>query len=312
MPKESLTIKPEHAGKRLDIVLAKLFPQFSRSFLQAALKQGQILLNHALVPAKHIVQGNEILTFDIMTKEKKDIWHPEAVDFTVIYEDNDLLVINKPTGLVVHPGAGNWTGTLVNGLLHYDPKLAELPRSGIVHRLDKDTSGLMVVAKSWPAHHALIKQLQKHLVRREYLALVYGIVTAGGTIDAPIGRDPRDRLKMCLHEQGKPAITHYRIAKKFMAFTLLRVQLETGRTHQIRVHLNSIHHPIVGDPTYGKGLRLPKQASAELMQGLKHFTHQALHAECLSFTHPITEKEMTFHAPLPQDFEQLLALLKTS
>jgi len=306
MPKESLIIPEEHSGKRLDIVLAQLFPQFSRSFLQTALKQGNILLNHLLVPAKQIVQGNETLTFDLLTTEKKDLWLPEAIDFTIVYEDEEILVINKPIGLVVHPGAGNWTGTLVNGLLHHDAHLAELPRSGIVHRLDKDTSGLMVVAKSWQAHHALIKQLQKHLVRREYLALVYGIVTAGGTINAPIGRDARDRLKMCIHDQGKPAITHYRIAKKFAAFTLLRIRLETGRTHQIRVHLNSIHHPIVGDPTYGKGLRLPKQASAELVQALKNFTHQALHAEHLSFTHPISQEEMSFYAPLPEDFEQLI------
>lgn len=306
---ESLIIAEEHAGKRLDVVLAQLFPQFSRSFLQAALKQEQILLNNKSVPAKTLLDGGETLTFAILPAEKKEIWLPEVVDFPIVYEDADLLVINKPVGLVVHPGAGNWQGTLVNGLLHYHPPLAELPRSGIVHRLDKDTSGLMVIAKSRAAHHSLIKQLQKHVVRREYIALVYGIVTAGGTIDAPIGRDPRDRLKMAIHDQGRPAVTHYRIAKKLSNFTLLRVQLETGRTHQIRVHLASIHHPIVGDPTYGKGLRLPKQASPELIQTLKQFTHQALHAERLNFTHPITEEEMTFHAPLPEEFEQLVALI---
>ena len=307
MPTESLIIATEYAGQRLDRVLAQLLPQFSRSFLQAALKQGQILLNNATAPAKHLIQGNEILTFDVIAPKKKEIWLPESVEFAIVDEDDDLLVINKPTGLVVHPGAGNWTGTLVNGLLHYDPNLAQLPRSGIVHRLDKDTSGLMVVAKSRTAHHALVKQLQKHLVRREYFALVYGVVTAGGTINAPIGRDPRDRLKMAIHEQGKPAVTHYRLAKRLGALTLLRVQLETGRTHQIRVHLASINHPIVGDPTYGKGLRLPKQATPELRDALKNFTHQALHAGALSFTHPVTQQEVSFEAPLPAEFEQLIA-----
>lgn len=306
MPEESLIIAEEYAGKRLDVALAQLFPQFSRSFLQTALKKGQILLNNKNVAAKTLLHGDETLAFDILPAEKKEIWQAEAVDFAIVYEDADLMVINKPVGLVVHPGAGNWHGTLINGLLQYNPQLAELPRSGIVHRLDKDTSGLMVIAKSRTAHHALIKQLQKHLVRREYIALAYGIVTAGGTINAPIGRDPRDRLKMAIHEQGRPAVTHYRIAKKLPSFTLLRVQLETGRTHQIRVHLASIHHPIVGDPTYGKGLRLPKQASPELIQALKQFTHQALHAERLSFTHPITGEEVTFHAPLPEAFEQLI------
>lgn len=306
MPEESLIIAEEYAGKRLDVALAQLFPQFSRSFLQTALKKGQILLNNKNVAAKTLLHGDETLAFDILPAEKKEIWQAEAVDFAIVYEDADLMVINKPVGLVVHPGAGNWHGTLINGLLQYNPQLAELPRSGIVHRLDKDTSGLMVIAKSRTAHHALIKQLQKHLVRREYIALAYGIVTAGGTINAAIGRDPRDRLKMAIHEQGRPAVTHYRIAKKLPSFTLLRVQLETGRTHQIRVHLASIHHPIVGDPTYGKGLRLPKQASPELIQALKQFTHQALHAERLSFTHPITGEEVTFHAPLPEAFEQLI------
>jgi 23S rRNA pseudouridine1911/1915/1917 synthase len=310
MTQENLIIPLEYAGQRLDRVLAQLFPQFSRSFLQAALKQGQIKLNDQIVAAKYAVAGEEQLVVDLIEPEKIDNWLPEPIDFDIVYEDDDLLVINKPVGLVVHPGAGNWTGTLVNGLLNYDAKLAQLPRAGIVHRLDKDTSGLMVVAKSREAHHALIKQLQDHAVVREYFALVYGEATAGGTVNAAIARDPRDRLKMAIDETGKPAITHYRIAERLGSFTLLRVILETGRTHQIRLHLASIHHPIVGDQIYGRGLRLPKQASSELVDALKKFKHQALHAGRLSFVHPISEQTVNFTAPLPEDFVKLIELMK--
>lgn len=306
----SLIISLDYAGQRLDKVLAQLFPQFSRSFLQEALKQGKIKVDEQIVAAKYQVKGDEQLTVELAEPEPVETWQPEKVDFAIVYEDDDLLVINKPVGLVVHPGAGNWTGTLVNGLLYYDPKLAQLPRAGIVHRLDKDTSGLMVVAKSREAHYELIKQLQDHDVEREYYALVYGEVTAGGTIDAGIARDPRDRLKMAVDEEGKPAITHYRIAERLGNFTLLRVNLETGRTHQIRLHLASIHHPIVGDQLYGKGLRLPKKASDALIQALKNFTHQALHAGRLSFVHPITQEHVSFSAPLPQDYTDLIELLK--
>lgn len=305
----TITIPIEYSQQRLDKVLAELLPQFSRAYLQQAIKQGLVKINDQVVLPRYLVQGEENLSYALEEPVHQETWLPEKVDFDILYEDEDLIVINKPVGLVVHPGAGNWTGTLVNGLLHYCPPLDALPRAGIVHRLDKETSGVLVVAKTREAHHALVEQLQEREVHREYLALVYGEVTAGGKIDANIARDPRDRLKMALHENGKEAITHYRLAERFPNFTLLRVNLETGRTHQIRVHLASIKYPIVGDPLYGKGLRLPKNASPELIAALKNFKHQALHAARLSFIHPRTEKEVSFEAPLPADFVGLLNML---
>ncbi|MCD6047564.1 MAG: rluD [Gammaproteobacteria bacterium] len=307
---QSLILSAEHANQRLDKALAELLPQFSRSYLQQAIKQGLIQVDGQVVQARYAIRGDETISYDLAEPVHNEIWQPEAMALDIIYEDEEVLVINKPVGLVVHPGAGNWTGTLVNGLLHYCPALEALPRAGIVHRLDKETSGLMVVAKTREAHHALTQELQAREVQREYLALVYGEVTAGGTIEGNIGRDPRDRLKMALLEEGREAVTHYRLAERFAGFTLLRLYLETGRTHQIRVHLASIHYPIVGDPLYGRGLRLPKGASEELVQTLKGFKHQALHAARLSFTHPTTQEEVSFEAPLPEDFSHLLSLLR--
>lgn len=308
--KQSLLLSSEHIGQRLDKALAKLLPQFSRSYLQDALKQGKVQIDDKCVQAKYLIKGTETLSYDLETPTQTETWQAEKIPFDIIYEDDDILIVNKPIGLVVHPAAGNWQGTLVNGLLHHCQSLDVLPRAGIVHRLDKDTSGLMVVAKTREAHHSLIQQLQNREVHREYVALVYGEITAGGTVEKNISRDPRDRLKMTVTETGKEAITHYRILERFKHFTLLRVYLETGRTHQIRVHLSSLQHPIVGDPLYGKGLRLPKNASQQLIEALKAFKHQALHAKRLSFVHPSTHEMVTFKASLPEDFEVLVGLIQ--
>ncbi len=307
---QQLLISPESANERLDKVLATLLPQYSRAYLQEALAQGKILLNEKIAPGKTRLKGHEIIHYDLSEKTPTDTqWQPENIPLAIVYEDEALLVVNKPVGLVVHPGAGNWQGTLVNGLLYAYPELQHLPRAGIVHRLDKDTSGLLLVAKTREAHHALVKQLQKRKIHREYLALVYGEVTAGGTIEAGIGRHPRDRLKKTIDPSGKQAITHYRLEKRLKNFTLLRVKLETGRTHQIRVHLASVHYPIVGDPLYGNGLRFPEGADEKIKTALKNFTHQALHATALKFTHPVTGQPIELSAPMPPDLEALLAVL---
>jgi 23S rRNA pseudouridine1911/1915/1917 synthase len=237
---------------------------------------------------------------------------PEAIDLAIVHEDAHLLVLDKPAGLVVHPGAGNPAGTLLNALLHHDPKLAELPRAGIVHRLDKDTSGLMVVARSLAAHTALVEMLSRHAVERQYEAVVFGTLVAGGTVDAPIGRHLGDRLRQAVRdeEDGKRAVTHYRLRERFRAHSLIQCNLETGRTHQIRVHMAHIHHPLVGDPMYGGSLRLPKGATSELVAALRGFRRQALHAERLAFEHPVTGEAMGFEAERPQDMEALIASLR--
>jgi 23S rRNA pseudouridine1911/1915/1917 synthase len=237
---------------------------------------------------------------------------PEAIDLAIVHEDEHLLVLDKPAGLVVHPGAGNPAGTLLNALLHHDAKLAELPRAGIVHRLDKDTSGLMVVARSLAAHTALVEMLSRHAVERQYEAVVLGTLVAGGTVDAPIGRHMGDRLRQAVRdeEDGKHAVTHYRLRERFRAHSLIQCNLETGRTHQIRVHMAHIHHPLVGDPLYGGSLRLPKGATPELVAALRGFRRQALHAERLAFEHPVTGEAMAFEAQRPQDMDALIATLR--
>ena len=228
----------------------------------------------------------------------------------VLYEDDAVFVIDKPAGLVVHPGAGNADGTLVNALLHRDPSLAALPRAGIVHRLDKDTSGVMVVARTLPAHTALVTQLSSREVHRQYLAVVTGALVSGGTADAPIDRHPRDRLRMAVREDGRDAITHFRLRERFRAHTALECRLETGRTHQIRVHMAHLKHPIVGDPLYGGSLKLPKGASEELVAALRGFKRQALHAETLEFVHPVSGEAIRCTAPVPDDLQALLAALR--
>jgi 23S rRNA pseudouridine1911/1915/1917 synthase len=305
----SARIPETAAGRRLDQVLAELFPEFSRSRLQQWVNSGEVLLNGEVVAVRYKVAGGERVDIGARLPVESAV-QPQAIPLDICYQDEHLLIINKPAGLVVHPAAGNPDGTLQNALLHYDASLAALPRAGIVHRLDKDTSGLMVVARTLKAHKSLVEQLQTRQVHREYLALVQGEVTTGGSIDAPIGRHPRDRLRMAVVPSGKPAVTHYRVLQRFPAYTLLKVRLETGRTHQIRVHMASIHHPLVGDPLYGGRLRLPRGASARLRDMLSGFRRQALHARRLEFHHPSSGKPVGWEVDIPDDFAALLTVLR--
>jgi 23S rRNA pseudouridine1911/1915/1917 synthase len=296
-------------GKRLDQVLPLLFPDYSRACLQKWIQQEQVWINDKHWRGKDKVTGGEMVR--LKAEMAVDLPHQaEAMALDILYQDDSLLVINKPAGLVVHPGAGNAQHTLVNALLHHDPDLDQIPRAGIVHRLDKDTSGVLVVARTLAAHHHLVEQLQARTVKRIYRALVNGIIIAGGTVDAPIARHPRQRTKMAVVSEGKPAITHYRVIERFKAHTYLKVQLETGRTHQIRVHMAYKNHPVVGDGVYGGRVRLPSQPSEELMQQLRHFTRQALHAHQLELIHPKTQETLSWRAPVPDDMRALLAALR--
>ena len=299
------------AGRRFDQALAEMFPDYSRSRLTAWVKAGAVTLDGAPAAPRHLLRGGEKVQLEAEL-ETEVTSAPEAIALDVVYEDPHLLVIDKPVGLVVHPGAGNPAGTVLNALLHHDSKLAELPRGGIVHRLDKDTSGLMVVAKTLATHTALVEMLSKHEVARQYEAIVLGTIIAGGTIDAPIGRHMGDRLRQAVRdeEDGKHAVTHYRLRERFRAHTLVQCNLETGRTHQIRVHLSHIGHPLVGDPLYGGGLKLPKRATPELVAALRGFRRQALHAERLAFEHPVTGESLSFEAPRPADMNALMAALR--
>ncbi len=300
-------IVPDTAsGRRFDAVLADLFPEFSRSRLSEWIKSGDARLDGQVVRPREAVRGGEVASLTVVLEEQTRAL-PEDIPLDVLYEDAEVIVINKPAGLVVHPGAGNPTGTLVNALLHRDPNLNLLPRAGIVHRLDKDTSGVMVVARTVPAHTSLVAQLAARDVHRQYLAVVVGAMVAGGTANAPIDRHPRDRLKMAVREDGRDAVTHYRLRERFRAHTALECRLETGRTHQIRVHMAHIKYPIVGDPLYGGALKLPKGASEELVAALRGFKRQALHAETLEFQHPTTGEAIRTTAPVPED---MLALMK--
>ncbi len=297
------------SGRRFDAVLAELFPEFSRSRLAEWIKSGDALLDGRQVRPRDPVRGGETVqltaVLEIQTRSE-----PEDIALDVLYEDADVFVLNKPAGLVVHPGAGNPAGTLVNALLHRDPDLATLPRAGIVHRLDKDTSGVMVVARTLPAHTALVAQLSAREVHRQYLAVVVGALVSGGTANAPIDRHPRDRLRQTVREDGREAVTHYRLRERFRAHTLLECRLETGRTHQIRVHMAHIKHPIIGDPLYGGPLKLPKGATTELVESLRGFKRQALHAETLEFVHPLSGEPIRCSTPMPADMQALVASLR--
>ena len=299
------------AGRRFDQALAEMFPDYSRSRLAGWIKAGAVTLDGAVAPPRQLLRGGEQVRLEAELANEVES-APEAIDLAIVHEDAHLLVLDKPAGLVVHPGAGNPAGTLLNALLHHDPKLAELPRAGIVHRLDKDTSGLMVVAKTLPTCTALVDLLSRHEVERQYEAVVLGTMVAGGTVDEPIGRSMGDRLRQSVRdeEDGKRAVTHYRLRERFRAHSLLQCQLETGRTHQIRVHLAHIGHPLVGDPLYGGGLKLPKGASAELIATLRGFRRQALHAEKLSFLHPATGEALSFSAERPADQLALIEALR--
>jgi 23S rRNA pseudouridine1911/1915/1917 synthase len=302
-----LTVPDDYAGLRLDQALVKFFPEYSRSRLQEWIVQQQVKVDGALATAKQKVWGGEKLEVLPQAHPAEQPYQAENIALEILYEDDALLVLNKPVGLVVHPGSGNWEGTLLNALLHHAAQLAEVPRAGIVHRLDKDTSGLLVVAKTITAQTALVRQLEARSVQREYLALVHGELTRAGKVDAPIGRHPTQRTKMAVVENGKPAVTHYQIEKKFPSCTLLRCRLETGRTHQIRVHLMHIGHPLVGDSVYLKG---PQKCVPRLRALLSGFHRQALHATRLALEHPVTGETMEWHAPLPPDMQQLLQQIK--
>jgi 23S rRNA pseudouridine1911/1915/1917 synthase len=299
------------AGRRFDQALAEMFPDYSRSRLSGWIKSGAVTLDGAQAPPRQLLRGGEQVLLQVELEVEVSS-EPEAIALEIVHEDEYLLVLNKPAGLVVHPGAGNPAGTLLNALLHHDPKLAELPRAGIVHRLDKDTSGLMVVARTLPTYTALVDLLSRHEVERQYEAVVLGTMVAGGTVDAPIGRNMGDRLRQAVRDEetGKRAVTHYRLRERFRAHSLLQCQLETGRTHQIRVHMAHINHPLLGDPMYGGGLKLPKGASQELITVLRGFRRQALHAERLSFVHPITGETLTFNAERPADQVLLVEALR--
>ncbi|MGY0634114.1 23S rRNA pseudouridine(1911/1915/1917) synthase RluD [Luteimonas sp. A478] len=304
-----MRIPESQAGRRLDVVLAELFPEFSRSRLAGWIRSGDALLDGRTMRPRDPVAGGELVTLDVVLEEQTHD-EPEDIPLQVLYEDEHVLVIDKPAGMVVHPGAGNRTGTLVNGLLFRDPTLATLPRAGIVHRLDKDTSGVMVVARTVQAHAGLVEQLSSRSVHRQYLAVVVGSLISGGTADAPIDRHPRDRLRMAVREDGREAITHYRLRERFRAHTVLECRLETGRTHQIRVHMQHQRHPIVGDQLYGGPVKLPKGASDEVITGLRSFRRQALHAETLEFTHPVSGEPVRATAPVPDDLLALIKLLR--
>ena len=304
----TLTVPFESAGQRLDQVLAGLLAEYSRTRIKEWIDAGQVLVNGVQLRPKDRVLGGERVEVSASVEPVTEV-EAQAIDLDVVHADRQVLVINKPAGLVVHPGAGNSAGTLQNALLHFDPKLASIPRSGIVHRIDKDTSGLLVIARTLEAHTALVKAIEAHDVKREYEAVVLGVMTGGGTIDAPIGRHPTERVRMAVREPGRDAITHYRVIKRFRGHTHLRLTLETGRTHQIRVHLAHIHYPIVGDQVYGGRLLLPKGASPALIDALRRFRRQALHAARLAFVHPKTGKVVECEAPLPPDMRSLLATL---
>ncbi len=302
-------IPPEMAGYRLDKALAALFPSYSRARLQQWIRDGHVLINRVSLPNKNKVKGGEEVQLTAQLEEKVP-WQPQVLPLTLLYEDKEILVINKPAGLVVHPGAGNQDNTLVNALLHHASELAQLPRAGIIHRLDKETSGVLVIARTLSAHTHLVAQLQDRQFMREYQAIVIGVLVAGGTIDAPIGRHPLHRTRMAVVERGKAAVTHYRIIQRYRLHTLLRVKLDTGRTHQIRVHLAHKRYPIIGDSVYGGRKRIPPESSDTFKETLRTFPRQALHAERLGLVHPSSGEWMQWVAPLPDDMQQLLAALE--
>lgn len=313
LAQQQLTIPAEASGRRLDQVLAELLPDYSRSRLKQWILEGHVRLDGEIPEPRTRVAGGQLIAIQVGNLATGDEYPApvaEDIRFDVVHEDADVLVINKPAGLVVHPGAGNAAGTLENGLLAHDPALAGLPRSGILHRLDKDTSGLLIVAKSLAAHTHLVRALEAREITREYRALCVGTMTAGGSVDADIGRHKTQRTKMSVTDfGGRRAVTHYRVLARFPHHTFVAVRLETGRTHQIRVHLAHVRHPIVGDPTYGGRLIVPAGASEPLALALRGFRRQALHAFRIQFRHPVTGEPLDLRAPLPDDFRGLLAAL---
>jgi 23S rRNA pseudouridine1911/1915/1917 synthase len=296
-------------GSRLDAAISEMLPELSRNKITTWIKSGEILIDSNPFKPKEKVIGGEIIEMNVSPEENTN-WIAEDIKLNIVFEDDDILILNKPSGLVTHPGAGNTHGTLANGILFARPELNQLDRAGIVHRLDKDTSGLMVVAKTEPAKLSLIKQLESHSASREYSAIVYGSMVTGGMVDEPIGRDSVNRQKQAVKKGGKPAITHYRVIEKFKNFTLIKAILETGRTHQIRVHMSYIGHPLLGDLTYGGKVKFPKGAKEELKVAIKKFPRQALHAKKLSIIHPIDNKELSWKSNLPEDLDAMIKILR--
>ncbi|WP_257266361.1 23S rRNA pseudouridine(1911/1915/1917) synthase RluD [Endozoicomonas sp. ONNA2] len=298
-------VPDDQGGRRFDQIAAACFPQFSRARLQDWIRQGFLVVDGDARKPKDKLHGGQQLSLAVEVQPEGQ-WVAENIPLDIVYQDNHIMVINKPAALVVHPAAGNHTGTLLNALLYHYPENSALPRAGIVHRLDKDTTGLMVVARSLAAHNDLVAQLQERTVHREYEAVVRGVMTGPGVVDAPIGRHPQNRLKMAVVRGGKPSITHYRVVQRFKAHTHIRLNLQTGRTHQIRVHMSHQHFPLVGDDLYGGGLKLPKSCPAALETVLRAFKRQALHARQLGLIHPVTGEYMAWEAPLTADFQRLL------
>ncbi|MDH5547919.1 MAG: 23S rRNA pseudouridine(1911/1915/1917) synthase RluD [Gammaproteobacteria bacterium] len=315
MSEKILHLKISHLdyGLRLDQFLARELPDYSRSRIQKWIKDGLVTLNGEVVPGREKLKvGGEVQVNVEAALEavETENWDAQPIPLDVVYEDEHIMVIDKPSGLVVHPGAGNPDNTMVNALVHHDAALAKVPRAGVVHRLDKETTGLLVVARTIAAHTRLVEALQDRDFDREYLALVWGEMTAGGMIDEPIGRHPSVRTRQAVSHSGKPALTHYRLEERFRAHTLLRVKLDTGRTHQIRVHMAYIKHPIVGDPVYGGRLKIPPAASAHFAECLRGFKRQALHAQRLGLEHPITGEYMSWESPIPEDLKALISAMR--
>ncbi|WP_045456508.1 23S rRNA pseudouridine(1911/1915/1917) synthase RluD [Vibrio campbellii] len=304
------TVKDSQLGQRLDQAIAELFADFSRSRLKEWLLAGKVQVNGEVVtkPRTRVMGGEEITLQAELEDEER--WEAQDIPLDIVYEDEDIIVINKPRDFVVHPGAGTPDGTVLNALLHHYPDIAEVPRAGIVHRLDKDTTGLMVVAKTVPAQTRLVRALQKRNITREYEAIAIGRMTAGGKVDKPIGRHSTKRTLMAVAPMGKPAVTHYRVAEHFREHTRIRLRLETGRTHQIRVHMSYLQHPLLGDTAYGGRARIPAGASEELTEMIRGFDRQALHAVMLRFDHPVTGEELEFHAPVPDDMVEMTEALR--
>jgi 23S rRNA pseudouridine1911/1915/1917 synthase len=310
-PKE-IILDEDFSSMRLDQALAHSFPEYSRAQLQGFIKSGQVLINNTVSTKQRTqVHAGDRIGFTPTAKRKEE-WLAQDIPINVVYEDDDLLIVNKASPMVVHPGSGVYEDTLVNALLHHCPSLNQLPRAGLIHRLDKETTGLLVVAKTLEAHRSLTEQMQARSIKRIYQAVVQAPLVAGGTVDAPIARHPVARTKMAVPQQGgRTAVTHYRVKTRFRHHTHLQLQLETGRTHQIRVHMQHIRHPIVGDPTYSR-LKIPRECTSELRDCLQNFNRQALHAFELALTHPATGERISWTAELPQDFQHLLTALENN
>lgn len=307
--RHTVLVPPELAGKRLDQALAELFPDYSRSRIKEWINAGNVQVDDQTAKPRLKLLGGERIALAAVVEAREEA-EPEEMPIDVRYEDSAVLVINKPAGLVVHPGAGHRAGTLQNGLLHYLPALGKLPRAGIVHRIDKDTSGLLIVAKTVASHQYFVRQLEQRAIQRVYQAVCCGRLTAGGTISEPIGRHPVDRVRMAVRPKGKPAVTHYRVIQRFRGFTHVRINLETGRTHQIRVHFAHRGFALLGDPVYGKRLSVPKGTSQEAAMLLRGFKRQALHAGRVVFLHPDSGEEIEQNVEVPEDMESLIAVLK--